>query len=125
MKQIRLELARSAAFPAGDPRHGYLFRAPLAADGRLNEREFKSAAQLCIVHRFAPDAEDEIGQLIHTGKDWAFSYAPGEDDDEAIYRLGAHSFKPGEYVTITEHDGKEHTFRVAAVEDAPATPGRR
>jgi hypothetical protein len=125
MKQIRLELARSAAFPAGDPRHGYVFRAPLAADGRLDERAFKPAAQLCVVHRFSPDAADETGQLIHTSRGWAFSYAPGEDDDEAIYRLGTHSFKPGEYVTITEHDGKEHTFRVVTVEDAPAAAGRR
>jgi hypothetical protein len=125
MKRIWLELARSAAFPDGDPRYGYVIRAPLAADGRLDERGFKSAAQLCTVHRFAPDADDETGQLIHTDKGWAFSYAPGEEDDEAIYRLGNHVFKPGEYVTITEHDGKEHTFRVAAVEDAPATPGRR
>jgi len=125
MKQIRLELARSREFPGGDPRHGYVFRAPLGADGHLSEREFKSAAQLCTVHRFAPDAEDETGQLVHTAQGWAFSYAPGEDDDEAIYRLGGHVFKLGEYVTITEHDGKEHTFRVAAVEDAPAAAGRR
>lgn len=120
MKQIRLELARSREFPSGDARHGYVFRAPLAADGRLDERAFKASAQLCTVHRFAPGIDDETGQLVHTAKGWAFSYAPGEDDDEAIYRLGAHVFKLGEYVTITEHDGKEHTFRVAAVDDAPA-----
>ena len=124
MKQIRLELARSAAFPSGDPRHGYLFRAPLAADGKLDERAFKSSAQLCTVRRFAPGADDETGQLVHTPRGWAFSYAPGTDDDEAIYRLGGHTFKPGEYVTITEHDGKEHTFRVVAVEDAPTPAGR-
>ena len=124
MKQIRLELARSAAFPGGDPRHGYVFRAPLAADGKLDDREFKQAPQLCTVHRFAPNADDEVGQLIHTARGWAFSYAPGEGDDEAIFRLGGHSFKTGEYVTITEHDGKEHTFRVAAVEEAPVARTR-
>ena len=124
MKQIRLELARSAAFPTGDPRHGYVFRAPLAADGKLDEGAYKSSAQLCTVRRFAPNADDETGQLVHTARGWAFSYAPGEDDDESIYRLGGHIFKPGEYVTITEHDGKEHTFRVAAVEDVPASARR-
>ena len=124
MKQIRLELARSAAFPDGDPRHGYLFRAPLTTAGKLDDREFKKAPQLCTVHRFAPNAADEVGQLIHTANGWAFSYAPGEDDDEAIFRLGSHSFKAGEYVTITEHDGKEHTFRVAVVEEAPVARTR-
>jgi hypothetical protein len=124
MKQIRLELARSAAFPLGDSRYGYVFRAPLGADGKLDERAFKSSAQLCTVRRFAPNAHDEIGQLVHTARGWAFSYALGEADDEPIYRLGGHMFKPGEYVTITEHDGKEHTFRIVAVEDAPA-PERR
>ena len=38
------------------------------------------------------------------------------DDDEAGYRFGAHTFVPGEYVTVSDQ-GSSHTFRVVAVEN--------
>ena len=64
--------------------------------------------------------DDEVGQLVHHPKyGWAFSYEPGEDDKEPIFRFGSHVFKKGEYVSIREHDGVERTFRVVSVENAP------
>ena len=36
------------------------------------------------------------------------------DDDESGYRFGAHAFAPGEYVSITEHDGVQRTFKVVS-----------
>jgi hypothetical protein len=32
-----------------------------------------------------------------------------------VFRLGDHVFKPGEYISITEHSGEQFTFLVAAV----------
>ena len=62
--------------------------------------------------------EVETGTLRRSGGGrWVFSYLPGTDDDEPIFRLSKHVFAPGEYVTITEHDGVERTFKVASVED--------
>jgi hypothetical protein len=120
MRQIRLELARTKDFPNGDPRHGYVIRAPLTRAGKIDAKAFRTQAQLCTVRSFAPDKEDEQGLLVRTRNGWAFSYAPGEEDDEPIFRLGDHVFKPGEYVTITEHDGEAQTFRVVEVSDVPA-----
>jgi hypothetical protein len=118
LKLIRLDLARSAGFPEGDPKHGYELRAPLTSDGRLDVAAFGSVAQLCTVRHFRPDGDDEHGELIRTRHgDWAFSYDVGDSDDEPIFRLGTHVFKQGEYVTITEHDGKARVFRVASVRD--------
>jgi hypothetical protein len=117
---IRLELARGAVNPVGDAAHGYEFYAPLTADGRLDMELFRHDAQLCTVRHFRPDADDERGQLIRTkAGGWAFSYAVGDEDDEPIYRLSTHVFRPGEYVTITEHDHTARTFRVASVRKAP------
>ena len=49
---------------------------------------------------------------------WAFDYdSKSTDDDEPGFRFGAHSFVPGEYVTIRGHDGEQHTLRVVAVSD--------
>ncbi|HEY8335832.1 MAG TPA: hypothetical protein VIQ05_18735 [Tardiphaga sp.] len=45
-----------------------------------------------------------------------FNYNPDEnDDDKAGNMFGAHAFLPGEYVSISGHDDKLHTFRVVTV----------
>jgi hypothetical protein len=117
LKTIRLELARSKEFPDGNGDYGYTLRAPLLADGHLDVDAWRTKRDLCTVRRFWNGKEEERGLLIHTaGRRWAFSYVPGDDaDDEPIFRLDSHVFRPGEYLSITEHDGIERTFRVASV----------
>ena len=77
----------------------------------------------CGVRRFWAGQDDKVGRLVHKpgGSEharWVFDYDPKRvDDDEAGYRFGAHTFAPGEYVTISNQD-EEHTFRVVSVEPA-------
>ena len=118
MKTIRLELARSREFPQGSAQHGYEFHAPLKSDGTFDLAHWRKAPEVCTVRRFWRGEDDQVGQLVHTKHGWAFSYSPGEDDDEPIFRFGGHVFKTGEYISITEHDGVERTFRVTSVKDA-------
>lgn len=116
LRRVRLELARSAEFPEGSAAHGYEFIAPLANGGHFDSTEWTEARDRCTVRRFWGAAPEEHGKLIHRRDAWAFSYVPGSDaDDEPIFRLDRHTMKPGEYVSITEHDGVQRTFRVAAV----------
>ena len=62
---------------------------------------------------------DEHGVLIQRRNGtWAFSYEPGDDDDEPIFRFDKHNFVVGEYVTVTEHDGVARPFRVVDVRPA-------
>lgn len=71
------------------------------------------------MRRFWDGTPDEHGALIRRRNgSWALSYAPGEDDDEPIFKFDRHRFVVGEYITITEHDGVARPFRVADV--APA-----
>ena len=122
LKSIRLELARAKEHPAGDPRHAFILRAPIDENGFLDKEAFLKERDLCSAVKISPDTGDETGRLIHTRKGWALSYAPGDEDDEPIFSLARHPLRPGEYVTITEHDGEERTFRVISVEDARITP---
>lgn len=125
LRSIRLELARTPDHPEGSARHGYEFVAPLDKHGHLDSEgwaEFKAA---CTVRRFWGDSDDQHGTLLHRrdGK-WVFSYAPGDDDDEPIFRLDRHAFLQGEYVSVTEHDGITRPFRIAAVTTPPALRAR-
>ncbi len=117
LKKIRLELARTKDAPEGNPRCGYEFTAPLTGDGRLDVDLYRQRKADCRVSRFWEGEKAEQGALLHLGKDrWVFSSAPGTDDDEPAFRFDRHSFAPGEYVSITEHDGVTRPFKVVSVQ---------
>ena len=119
MQRIRLELARGHEFPEGSRHHGYEFAAPLDDAGHLVATEWRIERARCRVRRFWGAAPEELGLLIRTrGGAWAFDYDPKSDaDDERGFKFDKHSFVPGEYVSITEHDHVQRTFRIASVLD--------
>src|SRR6202048_4735305 len=122
LNPIPLTLARSREFPDGSSRHGYDFIAPLDPQGHIDPILWKKYRDYCRVRRFWAGEAYEIGRLVHKpgGAEharWVFDYNPdGDDDDEAGYRFGIHAFVPGEYVSISGHDGKLQTFRVVTVD---------
>ena len=118
LKTIRLELARTAEYPIGNPAHGYEFIAPLGDDGHIDPEQWRKQRAACTVHRFAPRQDDEHGHLVQTqGRRWAFHYDDEREpaDDEAGYRFDSHVFREGEYVSVTEHDGETRPFKVVSV----------
>jgi hypothetical protein len=117
LKRIRLELARTKEFPEGSSKIHYEFVAPLDSAGHFDAAEWKKVRELCTVHRSWEGEDDEHGVLLHArGRNWVFSYEPdAEEDDEPIFKFDRHVFKEGEYVAITEHDGKQRPFKVVSV----------
>jgi hypothetical protein len=118
LSKIRLELARTHEHPQGSHLIGYEFAAPLDAKGHISPDLWHTMRERCRVRRFRPGEEDDIGHLIRKpGGSWAFHYDihSDEEDDEAGYRFGDHTFKPGEYVSVTEDDELK-TYRVTLVE---------
>jgi len=119
LKKIRLELARTPERPEGDPNVAYEIVAPLDRNGRLDGEAWRSHRAHCVVAHLRPGLPVEQGALLHRpGNVWAFSYRPGEEDDEPLFKLDQHMFKAGEYVSITGHDGKQRPFKVVSVEAA-------
>lgn len=120
LKRIHLELARNREFPEGSRNHGYDFVAPLDDDGHLVAEEWRRERAHCRVRRFWVGEADEIGLLVHKrGGAWAFDYNPTSSaDDETGFKFDRHRFVAGEYVSITEHDEVQRTFRVVSVVDA-------
>jgi hypothetical protein len=120
LKWIRMELARDDEFPMGSRNHGYEFVAPLNDDDRVDPEAWKAHRDRCRVKRFWEGEPDEIGHLVRKGpKQWAFHYDihGDQDDDETGFRFADHRFRPGEYVSIREHNEELKTFRVVVVRD--------
>lgn len=120
MKRVRLELARDHDHPNGSRNHGYDFIAPLDDKGHIIVDDWKKVRERCRVKRFAPGDQDEVGHIVRKpGGSWAFHYDIHGDPshDEAGYRFTDHAFRPGEYVSIKEHDGVLRTFKVMSVVD--------
>lgn len=118
--RIVMRLARNPGteFASGDDHRGYALIAPLTTDGRLDAAVFSQAREDCVVRRFAPDEDAADGRLARRGSNWFFDYAKGGEDDEPVFRLGEHKFAVGEYVTVTDEEGRPLTYKV--VEVAPA-----
>jgi len=113
---IRLELARTPEFPEGSVGRAYLLRLPLDASGMIDTTAFETSPQLATVRRYWPNERDKEGYVVHKHRNWVFSYAQGDEDDEALFHLETHPIRLGEFVTITETDGEKLPFRVVRCE---------
>lgn len=122
LQRIVMRLARNPGteFSGGDDHRGYALTAPLTDDGRLDETAYGKVKGQCNVRRFSPDEDPADGRLMRRGGRWYFDYDE-EDvvDDEPIYRLGEHRFAVGEYVTVTDEEGRPLTYKVVEVAPAP------
>jgi hypothetical protein len=121
LSRIVMRLARNPGteFAGGDDHRGYALTAPLTADGHLDEAAYSKHRGQCVVRRFAPDEDAVDGVLARKGQRWFFDYDEGAmDDDEPVYRLGQHRFAVGEYVTVTDEDGRPLTYKVVEVQAA-------
>jgi hypothetical protein len=119
LSRIVMRLARNPGteFSGGDDHRGYALTAPLTDDGMLDEAAFSKHREVCAVRRFAPDEDPQDGRLNRRGHRWFFDY-DDEDaaDDEPVHRLGEHRFAVGEYVTVTDEDGRPLTYKVVEVQ---------
>ncbi|MEP6968268.1 MAG: hypothetical protein ABI906_09320 [Pseudomonadota bacterium] len=118
LSRIVMRLARNPGteFAGGDDHRGYTLTAPLTADGHLDAAAYARSKGDCVVHRFTPDEDPVDGKLARSGARWFFDYEDGDSaDDEPVYRLGDHRFAVGEYVTVTDEDGRPLTYKVVEV----------
>lgn len=119
LTRVVMRLGRNPdfGFPDGDERQGYVIVAPLDRDGKLDVELWRENKLKCTVDRFSPDPEDKAdGWLSHRGDKWFFRYDEEEEGpDEPVYRLGDHTMRVGDYLTIHEADGDDLTYRITEV----------
>ena len=117
LSRIVMRLARNPGteFADGDDHRGYTLTAPLGSDHKLDEPAYKAAKASCTVRRFAPDEDAQEGLLNRRGDRWFFDYDEDGDDAEPLYKIGDHTFAVGDYVSITDEDGRLLTYKVTDV----------
>ena len=116
LRSIRLELGRTREAPEGNPRDGYEFVAPLNRYGHLDALIWSREQDSCTVRQFRPDREERKGLLRRVGRGWRFDYQLGSyEDEDPSFCLDRHVIAPGFYVTVTDDDGVQRPFLVAAV----------
>ena len=118
LSRIVMRLARNPGteFAGGDDHRGYALTAPLTADGYIDDEAYAKSRAECVVRRFAPDEDAVDGRLAKRRDLWFFDYDSDDtEDDEPVHRLGEHRFAVGEYVTVTDEDGRPLTYKVMEV----------
>jgi len=112
---IRLELAREPGHPHGDAHEGYDIVAPLDASGHLDPEAWKREPSRCRVRKFVNDQTQSIGALKHgPGGRWTLELDPADQAETvAGFHLGEEAFVTGEYISLTEPGGRQHTYVVA------------
>jgi hypothetical protein len=117
LSRIVMRLARNPGteFAEGDDHRGYTLVAPLNADGKIDETAFRANKDKATVRRFAPEEDAQEGKLNRRGDRWFFDYGEDGDGAEPLYRIGEHRFAVGEYVSITDEEGRLLTYKVTDV----------
>lgn len=118
LSRIVMRLARNPGteFSGGDDHRGYTLTAPLTADGHIDAAAFARHRDACVVRHFQPDEDPVDGRLARSGARWFFDYeGEAAADDEPVFKLGDHRFAVGEYVTVTDEDGRPLTYKVVEV----------
>lgn len=113
---IRLELAREPGHPDGAPDEGYDIVAPLDADGRLDGDAQRAQPDRGHVRRFSRNETVSAGRLRHgPGGQWVLDMDQGDAEDAIGFRFEDERFVVGEYVSLTQPSGGQHTYVVARV----------
>jgi hypothetical protein len=111
-KNIRLELARTEAFPTGSVSRGYLIRLPLDELGSVDRIAFDRTPYLATVRRYWSSEPDEAGLVLGAVEGWAMR-CDGKPD--RLLRLDGQPFRLGDEVAVIDGDGTRLPFRIASI----------
>jgi hypothetical protein len=113
---VHLDLAREPGHPDGAIEDRYTLLLPLAADGRILEREALAAADFCRVSHKAGSADIKRGLILRNDDSaWVFDFGSAEGPPEIGFRLSQERFSPGEYMSI-QRGQAQHTYRVVSIQ---------
>jgi hypothetical protein len=111
-KNIRLELATTAQFPAGSVSRGYLIRLPLADSDCVDRTAFEQNPHRATVRRYWSTEPDEAGIVEEAAGGWAMRC---NGSAERMLLLEDLPIRLGQLVSVVEVDGERLPFRIASI----------
>ena len=111
-KNIRLELARTAQFPAGSVSRGYLIRLPLGDSDHVDRRTLQKTPHRATVRRYWSTEPDEAGVVEEVANEWALR-CNGSVPRKLL--VGDLPIRLGQLVSVVETNGETLPFRVASI----------
>jgi hypothetical protein len=120
MPLVTLVMASGPGFPAGSPAHRYEIEVALNGMRQLDGAAWRADPNPWPARRIWPDGPPRDGDVQYDPEaGWSLSFQPlaGEAADAAPQVLIRHAtqFRPGEYVTIGEPDGRDYGYRIVSV----------
>ena len=111
-KNIRLELDRTEAFPAGSVSRGYLIRLPLNDNDLIDPVSFAQRPYRATVRRYWAAEPDEAGRVFHVEDGWAMR-CDGTAERQLL--LDGRTIRLGQQLSVVEPDGTTLPFTIASI----------
>lgn len=102
-------LAHGPGLPNGDLNDRMTLTAALTAQGQLDPEQNEGSAS-----RVRLGQPDKRSVLVPQGEGWALRGLHGDDDP--LWTIDAHIWRPGEPVVLRRPDGEELIYRIVASE---------
>ena len=116
MRKLTMLLARGPGLPEGDLNDRMVMHLSLTPQGHLDQAAFDTAPQPWLAARDRPGLNTKTSELIHLDEAWALKST--SDDDDPLWVVEGHVFRPGELVVLRRPDGEELLFRIVALDAA-------
>lgn len=116
MRKLTMLLARGPGLPEGDLNDRMVMHLSLTPQGQLDPMAFETATQPWLSARDRPGLNTKTSELVHIDETWALKSLG--DDDDPVWVVEGHVFRPGELVVLRRPDGEELLFRIVALEAA-------
>lgn len=112
-KTVRLELARTAAFPRGSASRAYILRLPLSEDGKIEADAVADNPSRATTQRFWSSEPDQFGRIELVDGQWLLRYQGRQGEN--LVRMPSRPLRLDQEVFIQESDGSQNPFRVASI----------
>ncbi|MBC7800388.1 MAG: hypothetical protein H7Z10_07185 [Gemmatimonadaceae bacterium] len=107
-------LAKGPGAPDGDLLDSLVVRLALNPQGQIDPDAYDVDPAPWLATRARPGAETRHSELIRLDEGWALQSLASEDDP--LWTLEGHVFRPGDLVRLGRPDGEELLFRIVASE---------
>lgn len=112
MTKLTMVLAKGPGLPDGDLQDRLVIRLALNPQGQIDPSAYDIDPMPWLATRERAGNEDRPSELIRLDEGWALQSIISEDDP--LWTLEGHVFRPGELVRLGRPDGEELLFRIVA-----------